>query len=364
MNPPEHHIVFTGGGTLGPVTPLLAVAAEWRKRDHHVKFTWIGTPDGPERLVVESAKIPFIPLAAPKFDRTRPWTWAFAPFQLVASTIRASRMLASLEPTMVMTAGAYVSVPVAFAAAVMRIPSWVHQFDIVVGLANKLMAPFAKRVSVTWEENALSFGSRKTFVVGAMIRPFLRLGDAQMARELFGLSAQKPTVLVIGGGTGSARMNERFAVIGPELVRHANVIHITGRGKMLTSLETLGDGYVAREFVGEGMADILALADVVVCRAGMGTIAEVVALGKPAILLPLEGQQEANAKALENRGAVEVLKHVTPQTLLQSILRLVESPERREALSAKVRTAFPTNGDERIVHEALRILGEGEAKGD
>jgi len=363
MNPQDHHIIFTGGGTLGPVTPLLAVAAEWRKRDPRVKFTWIGTPDGPERRIVESAKIPFIPLSAPKFDRTRPWTWCIAPIQLVVSTIRAGRVLARLEPTMIMTAGAYVSVPVAFAAAVMRIPSWVHQFDIVVGLANTLMAPFAKRVSVTWEENSASFGSKKAFVVGAMIRPFLRLGDAKTARELFGLSAAKPTVLVLGGGTGSARMNERFSVIGSELVRHANVIHITGRGKMLSALESLGDGYVPLEFVGEGMADILALADVVVCRAGMGTIAELVALGKPAIILPLEGQQEANAKALEDRAAAEVLKHVTPQTLLQSILRLVESSERRTALTTKVRTVFPTNGDERIVHEALRILGEGEAAG-
>lgn len=354
----EKHIVLTGGGTLGPVTPLLAVAAEWRKRDPRVRFTWIGTPDGPERLVVETAKIPFIALAAPKLDRTRPWTWAFAPIRLLVSTVRAGKLLAQLEPTMIMTAGAYVSVPVAFAAAFMRIPSWVHQLDIVVGLANKLMAPFAKRVSVTWEENVAHFGASKTLVVGAMIRPFLRFGDAQTARELFGLSAEKPTVFVLGGGTGSVRMNERFAVIGPELIRHANVVHITGRGKMLSGLETIGDAYVTREFIGEGIADVFALADVVVCRAGMGTLAEVVALGKPTIILPLEGQQEANAKAMEARGAVEVLKHVTPQTLLQSILRLVESPERRAALTAKIHTVFPTNGDERIVHEAERILGE------
>lgn len=360
MNSSGHHIIFTGGGTLGPVTPLLAVATEWRKRDPQVKFTWIGTPDGPERVVVESAKIPFIALKAPKFDRTRPWTWILSPFQLVLSTIHTGRILSGLEPTMMMTAGAYVSVPVAFAAAATRVPIWVHQFDVVVGLANKLMAPFAKRVSVTWEENAASFGAKKTLVVGAMIRPFLRLGDAQMARELYGLDAKKSTVLVIGGGTGSARMNERFSIIGAELSRHANVIHITGRGKMLSALEAIGDGYVTREFIGEGMADILALADVVVARAGMGTLAEIVGLGKAAILLPLEGQQEANAKAMEDRGGAEVLKHVTPQTLLQSILRLIESPERREALAAKARTVFPTNGDERIVHEALRILGEGE----
>jgi UDP-N-acetylglucosamine--N-acetylmuramyl-(pentapeptide) pyrophosphoryl-undecaprenol N-acetylglucosamine transferase len=287
--------------------------------------------------------------------------WVFAPVQFVVSTIRAFRMLSRLEPTLVMTAGAYVSVPVAFAAAMMRVPVWVHQFDVVIGLANRIMAPLAAKVSVTWEQHIARFGIKKTLAVGAMIRPFLRLGDAQTAREVFGLSAEKPTVLVVGGGTGSTRMNERFLIIGPELLRHANVIHLTGRGKMLSALETLGDGYVAREFSGEGMADILALADVVVARAGMGTLAEIVGLGKASILLPLEGQQEANAKAMEDKGGAEVLKHVTPQTLLQSILRLLEQTDRREALAAKARTVFPTNGDERIVHEALRMLGENRS---
>lgn len=354
------HILFTGGGTLGPVTPLLAVAAEWRKRDPRVKFTWIGTPDGPERLMVESAKIPFLPLSAPKFDRTRPWTWCIAPIHLVISTIRAGRMLANLEPAMIMTAGAYVSVPVAFAAAIMRIPCWVHQLDRVVGLANRLMAPFAKRVSVTWEENMADFSASRAMAVGGMIRSFLRVGSAATAREVFGLRHALPTVLVLGGGTGASSVNDAMSVIGAELVRHANVIHLTGQGKMLQRLEAIGSGYVAREFLGEGMADAYAVADVVVARAGMGTIAEVIALGKPTIFLPLSGHQSVNAQAVLDRGAAEVLFHVTPQILLQSILRLLENSTRRETLSAKIHTVFPVNGDERIVDEAVKMLGDSE----
>ncbi len=357
-NHPAKHILFTGGGTLGPVTPLLAVAAEWRKRDPHVKFTWIGTSNGPERVLVENAKIPFISFSAPKFDRTRWWTWPVAPFALAWSCVRAFQVLITLEPSLMMSAGAYVSVPFAWAGKFCGVPTWIHQLDLTPGLANRLMAPVAKRISVTWEENVAQYGAKKTIVVGGMIRPFLRLGDAVTARELFGLRKEMPTVLVIGGGTGASRMNEMFATIGSDLVRHANVIHITGRGKMLAALETIGDGYVAREFVGEGMADILAVSDLVVCRAGMGTITELVALGKPAILLPLPGHQEANAKALEDRGAVEVIHHLTPQTLLQMILRYVESREKRDALTTKIRAVFPTNGDERIVHEAERILAE------
>ena len=352
-----HHILLTGGGTLGPVTPLLAIAAEWRKRDPQVKFTWIGTPAGPERILVETAKIPFIAFNAPKLHRGEWWTWPVAPFLLTWSCIRAFHLLTTLEPTMILSAGAYVSVPFVWMGKLRGIPSWIHQLDMVPGIANKLMAPFAKRISVTWEENAASFGSKKTLVVGAMIRPFLRLGDAATASELFGLRKDKPTVLILGGGTGALRINETLAIIGAELVRHANVIHITGRGKMLSALESLGDGYVAREFIGEGMADVYAVSDVVVSRAGMGTIAELVALGKPTIFLPLPGHQDVNALALESRGAAEILHHLTPQTLLQSILRYTDHPEKREALTTKIRAVFPTNADERIVHEALRLLG-------
>ncbi len=355
----EHkHILLTGGGTLGPVTPLLAVAAEWRKRDPHVQFTWIGTRNGPEKVLVEAAKIPFVAFSAPKFDRTRWWTWLFVPFALLLSCVRSSKILMDVEPSLIMSAGAYVSVPFAWTGALLRIPTWIHQLDVTPGLANRLMAPVAKRISVTWEENVAQYRAKKVLVVGGIIRPFLRLGDAMTAYELFGLRKDMPTVLVIGGGTGASSMNEMFSMFGSELVRHANVLHITGRGKMLAALETIGDGYVVREFVGEGMADLYAAADVVVCRAGMGTIAELVALGKPAIVLPLAGHQEANAKALEDRGAAEVLHHVTPQIILQMILRYVQSSEKRNALTTKIRAVFATNGDERIVHEAERILGE------
>lgn len=354
------HILLTGGGTAGPVTPLLAVATEWRKRDPQVKMTWIGTPNGPEKVLVEAAKIPFIAFSAPKFDRDRWWMWPVVPFALLVSCVRAFRMLVALEPSLIMSAGAYVSVPFAWAGKILGIPVWIHQLDMISGLANKLMAPIAKRISVTWEENVAQYGVKKTIVVGGMIRPFLRFGDAKTAQELFGLRKDLPTVLVTGGGTGASRLNELLATIGPDLVRHANVIHITGRGKMLSGLENIGNGYVTREFLGEGMADVFAVADIVVCRAGMGTITELVALGKPAILLPLPGQQEANAKALEDRGAAEVMHHLTPQTLLQTILRYVEHSEKRNALTTKIRAVFPTNGDERIVHEAERILGEGK----
>lgn len=355
-----HHVLMTGGGTLGPVTPLLAVASEWRRREPEVRVSWVGTHTGPERVLVETAKIDFYPLAAPKFDRTRLWKLPFTPLFLIWSCVRAFQLLGQIQPDIVMTAGAYVSVPVVWMARLKGIPVWVHQLDVVPGLANKLMAKVASRISVTWTESLGAFPQHKTEVVGAMARKFVKVGEQHMARERYAFSADKSTVLVMGGGTGAAKINEMMSIIAPELLKKANVLHITGKGKMLASLAEAGENYVAVEFLNEGMADAYAVADVVVARAGMGTIAELAALGKPTVLIPIpDSHQEANAKALVDRQAAEVVAYLTPQTLMQAIERLLTDQQRREELSHNIRGIFALNADERIVHGCVALLSPG-----
>ena len=353
----SQHILMTGGGTLGPVTPLLAVAAEWRKRDPDVKISWIGTPHGPEKVLIESAKLDFYSLAAPKFDRTRWWTVPAVPFLLLWSCVRAWQRLSLLQPDIVLTAGAYVSVPIVWMARLKGIPVWVHQLDVIPGLANKLMAKVANKISVTWTESLPSFPASKTEVVGAMARKFVKVGEQQMARERYGFAVDKPTVLVMGGGTGAMSLNEMMLIIAPDLLKQANVLHLTGKGKMLGSLANIGEHYVAVEFLNEGMADAYAVADVVVARAGMGTIAELAALGKPTVLIPMPGtHQEANAKALVDRDAALLVTQLTPQTLLQAIERLLNDKARREQLAHNIRGIFALNADERIVHGGVELL--------
>lgn len=356
----SHHILFTGGGTLGPVTPLLSVAAQWRRRDPDVRCSWIGTPKGPERLLVEGAKIPFFSLSAPRMNRYRKWTYPFIPFHMAWSMWQAAKMLKEMKPDMVLSAGAYVSVPVVLVAWCMRIPIWIHELDVRPGLANRIMAPFARRISTTWAESAQAYAAKKTSVVGTMVRGTLALGDRVSARDRYGLRADLPTVLILGGGTGASSLNETMLVIADEVLRMANVIHLTGRGKMIPALQSFqeqGKPYVALEFLHEGMADAYAVADIVVARAGMGTISELAALGKPSIILPLPGsQQEENAKALQAQEAADVLLAVTPQVLLQAITRMIQSNEHRSACAEHIRRIFPVNADERIVHDAIEIL--------
>ncbi len=352
-----HHVLMTGGGTLGPVTPLLAVVAEWRKRDSDVKISWIGTRSGPEKVLVEAAKIDFYPLRAPKFDRTRLWKVPMVPLLLFWSCLQAFSLLGKIQPDIVITAGAYVSLPVVWMARLKGIPIWVHQLDVVAGLANKLMATVATRVSVTWSESLPSFSAKKTELVGAMARKFVKVGEQQMARERYAFAANKPTVLVMGGGTGATKINEMMSILAPELLNKANVLHITGKGKMLASLTQAGENYVAVEFLNEGMADAYAVADVVVARAGMGTIAELAALGKPTVLIPIPGSHQiANAQALADRDAAEIVTYLTPQTLMQAIDRVLDNQKRRDQLTHNIRGLFPLNADERIVHDCMALL--------
>lgn len=349
-------ILLSGGGTLGPVTPLLALVEVWRKGDAEIDFVFVGTPSGPERELVEAVGIPFYTLSTPKLSRHQKWQWPFLPPLLALSFARSLSLLRSIRPDAHITAGGYTSVPLAFAGKLLGIPLFVHQLDQGVGLANKLMAPLAKRITVTFEESLAGFGAEKALVVGAVVRPSIKEGDVERARKRFGLLDRK-TILVLGGGTGSIEINTALSPLLPELTKSYNVLHITGKGKG-ESAPFEGEGYRAVEFLGAEIADAYALADIVVARAGMGTILELSALRKASVFIPLRGTtQVANATKLRDAGACEMLLHVNPQILKQAILRLLEDPARTLSTQTSIARAFPPNGAETLVKLVNETLG-------
>lgn len=349
---------MTGGGSLGPVTPLIAVAEEWRRRDPDVQVSWIGTMHGPERMIVEEAGFAFHAIAAAKLSRHKKWSWPFIPFFLLLSFVQSILLLRKLKPDAVFTAGGYVSVPVIITARLMGMVTWVHQLDLKPGLANKLMAPFAKRISVTWLDSLELFPESKTRQVGAVVRPEVLRGDKTRAVTKYALDSKKPTIFVLGGGTGAQSINEAMAVIAPDILKRANVIHLMGKGKMVKELESI-PGYVALELIGKDIADLYAAADIVVARAGMGTILEIAALRKPAILIPLPNEDQiSNANAMQSAEACTVLWELNGQILKQEIVHLLEDAERRFAYAEAVKELFVKNGEERIVNEALDLLAK------
>lgn len=357
MKQPKNHILMTGGGTLGPVTPLIAIAREWQRRDPNATVSWIGTPSGPERMIVEEAGYSFSSLYAPKLARDKKWSWPFIPALMAYSCVAAFLMLKKSKPKMIFTAGGYVSVPIVLAGRVLGIPSWVHQLDVKPGLANRAMAPFAKKVSVTWLESLESFAESKTIQAGSVVRDGILKGSKDKVVQKHKLDPEKKTVFVMGGGTGASSINEAMSVIGADLSKSANVIHLTGLGKKDPRLDEIADNYISLEFLGKNIADYFAAADVFVGRAGMGTILEIAALGKASVLIPIGNtDQLANARAVDDANAAIIIHQLNGQILKQEILRLLEDDEQRWELQDKIRELFIENGEERIVKEAMELF--------
>ena len=215
------------------------------------------------------------------------------------------------------------------------------------------------RVSVTVDESLEAFSEKKRLDVGAVVRPGMWKGDPKQARQKLTLPEQggRLTLLVFGGGTGAESINTMMAAIGADLVETVDVIHLTGKGKWDPVFETFGDRYVALEFLGAGMANALTLADMVVGRAGMGTIMELSVLKKPSILLPLPNtDQLGNARMLEECGAAKIVRGVNPQILKQEIERLAEDESLRHTYSRRMGMLFHAHGAQRFVSELQRVL--------
>jgi UDP-N-acetylglucosamine--N-acetylmuramyl-(pentapeptide) pyrophosphoryl-undecaprenol N-acetylglucosamine transferase len=347
------HILLTGGGTLGPVTPLLAIYDEWKRQDPRTRFSWIGTPAGPEKsFLTVYPDIAFYALFAPKLSRHQKWKWPLLPLLFLVSLIWSYIHLRNLRPDIIYTVGGYVSVPIFLIGRLMGIPLWVHQLDVEPGLANKIMAKFAVRVTTTFEESARAM---RGVCLGGMVRAMH--GESEHAYAHFNLDAEKPTVLMIGGGTGATQLNDAMLAIKEDVLPLANIIHSFGRGKMPSGVHS-SFGYYATELLTDDLADAYAAADVLIARGGLGTLLEAIAWKKPVLVVPIEGShQEANARIIAEAAAGHVLTRMTPQLLLNNIRKVFERRLEREAMARNMGNLIPLGAERKIVAESKEILG-------
>lgn len=309
-------IAFVGGGSLGPVTPLLAVYARLRERHPGLEAFWIGTPTGPEREIVQKQGLDFFAVPVAKVPRYLSKELFFFPFQYLRG-LHAVRRLFRVHPVdVVVTAGGFTAVPVVRVAARLKIPCITHQLDRLPGLANRFVADRCVRVTTSFVYARPPFGaSIHTTPIPTPTQFALQTIPArsQALREL-GLSTDAPTILVMGGGTGAMRLNELVAERWQAWrARGWQIICITGKGKRETTIEDQGVKQ-CELCTPEEMRRLYAAADVLVCRAGMGTISEAVALRKPMVLVPIPAnQQEVNARAFAEAEAAIVIDQRDPE---------------------------------------------------
>ena len=315
------HIVLTGGGTAGHVTPNIALIPRLKELGYEISY--IGSYDGIEKKLIEEMNIPYYGISSGKLRRYFDLKNFTDPFRVLKGFGEAKKLLKQLKPDVVFSKGGFVTVPVVIAAGQRKIPTIIHESDMTPGLANKVCCNFPETVK--------NLPADKAVLTGTPIRQELLSGNKEAARKFCGLTDDKPVLMVIGGSLGAASVNENVRKILPELLKEFQVIHLCGKGKMDESLKDTA-GYVQYEYIKQELADLFALADIVISRAGANAICELNALKKPNLLIPLSanasrGDQILNARSFERQGFSMVLEEeeITESTLLNSIRELYQN---------------------------------------
>lgn len=363
LNP--FRLIVTGGGTGGHTYPALTAVRTLRARlageGRGIEVLWVGTADSLEERVATGEGIPFRAVATGKVRRSS------NPLKMLTlanlrdmgrvplGVLQARRVVRDFGPDVVLATGGYVAVPLGIAAKLNRRPLVVHEQTVRLGLANRMLARAATTFAVSSESTLplLPARARATAVVtGNPVRPEVLSGQGEKAIEtlsLRGFERALPTVYVTGGAQGSQQINNVVATVLPWLLPQANVIHQCGpanvaalRSAAALLPRELAPRYLPLGFVGAELPDVLALADVVISRSGAGTLAELTALGKPSVLIPLASsagnEQAHNASYLADTGAAIALPDPTPDTLLAALTPLLTDPTRRTAMSTAART--------------------------
>lgn len=355
-------IVFVGGGSLGPVTPLLATAKALKKQLHHIECAWIGTPHGPERALVEAESIPFFSLPVLKWPRYVSLSWVSFPWRFWLVRRETKRLLHTLRPEAVVSAGGFTATPVIQGAAKMGVPCFAHQLDLEPGLSNRLVARLCVSVTTSFEYATRPFGDRVCDEpLPTPVR--YRLKDSpsrSRAARAFGFDPHAPIVLVYGGGQGAQVLNDALESRLQEWLAFTQVLHLTGHGKADHLKTRERRGYVVRSLLNDREMELAhAAADVEIVRGGIGGLSEIAALKKAAIIVPIpESHQEANARAFEEQGAALVFdqRHATfAEDLLSAARLLLHDRKEREAMGERAHRFFST-GDGTAF--AKRILQE------
>lgn len=326
------HIVLTGGGTAGHVTPNIALVPKLREMGY--KISYIGSYDGIEKKLIEEMGIPYYGISSGKLRRYFDLKNFSDPFRVLKGFAEARKILKQLKPDIVFSKGGFVTVPVVIAAGRLRIPAIIHESDMTPGLANKLCIPSATKVCCNFPETVNNLPKNKAVLTGTPIRQELMSGNPEKARAFCGFTTEKPVLMVIGGSLGAASVNENIRKILPDLLKDFQVIHLCGKGKMDDSLKNK-DGYVQYEYIKEELPDLFALSDIVISRAGANAICEIHALQKPNLLIPLSakasrGDQILNARSFERQGFSMVMEEeeITEDSLLQAIHHLYENRQK------------------------------------
>ncbi len=368
-------ILITGGGTGGHIFPLVAVVSEIKKllaqQEKHADFFFLG-PAGAGLEELRAADIDIVEIPAGKVPRYATPALLMELFKMLASLIFAVWHIWKIMPDAVFSKGGFGGFSSTVAAWMFRIPVLIHESDAVPGLANRISSFFAKRIAISFPYESDVFPENKTFFAGNPVRTELAFGSSEIARDHFKITS-RPTFLILGGSQGSQEINAFVVNSLLELLKIAEVIHqcgtanfddvaIEAKAVLAASPELAGRYHPVPFLAVDELAHAYAVSDLVVSRAGAGSIFELAYVGKPGVLIPLEtaaaGHQLRNAEIYTKRGAAIMLvgENAKPHMLLEAIKTLMANPFKLEEMSRAAKDFAKPDAATVIAKELLEFL--------
>jgi len=364
-------VVIAGGGTGGHLFPGIGVAQELLDRSLAQDVVFVGTERGIEARVIPREGFPIRYLRAEGFVGKSALGKVKALFLFALAFVGARRIIRSIRPDIVIGVGGYASVPTVLAARVMGVPTLIHEQNSVPGLANRLLSRCADTIAVTYQESIAYFPDHKTYLTGNPVRKQMAKKSIDESLAVFPLQRSLSTIFVFGGSAGATSINRGVVEALNYLydLRHSiQFLHQTGEKdheKVTDAYRRLGFAGVVVPFIYQ-MAEAYSVADLVVCRAGATTLAEITALGKAAILVPYphaaSNHQEHNARKLVDMGAARMIRdrEVNGEGLASQIRELLANRPLRVDMERRAAAFGRPDAAEKIVQLAQALTRRRE----
>lgn len=353
-------VIIAGGGTGGHVFPAISIAEEILERNSGNEVLFVGTEQGFEKKILpeKGYRVEFINsrgIVGKSFSQK-----IMAVISILSAMASSLKILRDFKPDAVIGVGGYASGPTLLCASISSIPTAVCEQNSVPGLANRILSRFVARIFITFEESREHLPAEKTVLTGNPIRRDLARGGARKETR----RSTPRNVFVLGGSQGARKLNEIVPLSLEKLGARASVTHQTGQAEVESVRETYRQLGVDAEVFGftDDMSKIYERTDLVVCRAGSGTLSEITAFGIPAILIPLPSSahdhQLKNARILESNAAAVVVeeKELSVESLCAVVERTLEQSTLEHMAENSRRLARPHAARE-IVNEIEHIIG-------
>ncbi|MGI6711636.1 MAG: undecaprenyldiphospho-muramoylpentapeptide beta-N-acetylglucosaminyltransferase [Bacillota bacterium] len=359
-------VIITGGGTGGHIYPALAIAKGLKESFDSTEILYVGTNKGLEADIVPKSGLAFTTVCVEGFTRPISVKTISSVFKALKGCWESLNVVRAYKPHVVVGTGGYVCGPVVLAAALLGIPTVIHEQNAIPGFTNRILSRFADRVCVTFEDSIKYFSKKEGIqLTGLPVRPEIISMDQKTGIQSLGLSEDKITVVITGGSRGARSIN-----MGAEKVlcaffnrKDIQVVHVTGHDGFDDTLSTMkkngivpgkGSNIIVVPYLYQ-IEHALAAADIIVGRAGASFLSEIMVRGIPSILIPYpyaaNNHQEYNARSLVCHGAAKMIldKNLTGNILLKTLEEMIADVPLRKRMAGAAKEMGKINALNEII---------------